>query len=86
MPRVLQNINASDQLLALVYVDIDNFKNINDSLGHGPGDQLLQTVARRMRAAVSAQDVVVRMGGDEFVVVAPLMGATLTPSTPSPAG
>jgi diguanylate cyclase (GGDEF)-like protein len=73
MPRVLQNINSSDHLLALFYVDVDNFKNINDSLGHGPGDQLLQTIARRMRAAVSAHDVVARMGGDEFVVVAPLM-------------
>jgi diguanylate cyclase (GGDEF)-like protein/PAS domain S-box-containing protein len=73
MPRVLQNIAAGDHLLALLYVDIDNFKNINDSLGHGPGDHLLQIVARRMRAAVSSHDVVARMGGDEFVVVAPLM-------------
>jgi diguanylate cyclase (GGDEF)-like protein/PAS domain S-box-containing protein len=73
MPRVLHNIAAGDNLLALLYVDVDNFKNINDSLGHGPGDRLLQIVARRMRAAVSSHDVVARMGGDEFVVVAPLM-------------
>jgi diguanylate cyclase (GGDEF)-like protein/PAS domain S-box-containing protein len=73
MPRVLQNIAAGDNLLALLYVDVDNFKNINDSLGHAPGDRLLQIVARRMRAAVSSHDVVARMGGDEFVVVAPLM-------------
>jgi diguanylate cyclase (GGDEF)-like protein/PAS domain S-box-containing protein len=73
MPRVLQNIATGDNVLALLYIDVDNFKNINDSLGHGPGDQLLQIVARRMRAAVSSHDVVARMGGDEFVVVAPLM-------------
>ncbi len=73
MQRVLQNIAAGDRLLALLYVDIDNFKNINDSLGHTVGDRLLQIVARRMRAAVSSHDVIARMGGDEFVVVAPLM-------------
>ncbi|HTY95359.1 MAG TPA: EAL domain-containing protein [Steroidobacteraceae bacterium] len=73
MPRVLQKIAAGNNLLALLYVDVDNFKNINDSLGHGPGDRLLQIVARRMRAAVSAHDVVARMGGDEFVIVAPLI-------------
>ena len=73
MPRVLQNIANGDNLLALLYIDVDNFKNINDSLGHGSGDRLLQIVARRMRAAVSSHDVVARMGGDEFVIVAPLM-------------
>ena len=73
MPRVLQNIAAGENLLAVLYVDIDNFKNINDSLGHGLGDRLLQIVARRMRAAVSSHDVVARMGGDEFLIVAPLM-------------
>jgi diguanylate cyclase (GGDEF)-like protein/PAS domain S-box-containing protein len=73
MPRVLQNIATGDNLLALLYIDIDNFKNINDSLGHGSGDRLLQIVARRMRAAVSSHDVVARMGGDEFVIAAPLM-------------
>jgi diguanylate cyclase (GGDEF)-like protein/PAS domain S-box-containing protein len=73
MPRVLQNIATGDNLLALLYIDVDNFKNINDSLGHGSGDRLLQVVARRMRAAVSSHDVVARMGGDEFVIVAPLM-------------
>ncbi len=73
MPRVLQNIATGDNVLALLYVDVDDFKNINDSLGHASGDRLLQIVARRMRAAVSSHDVVARMGGDEFVIVAPLM-------------
>ena len=73
LPRILETIAVGGRLLALVYVDIDNFKNINDSLGHGQGDRLLQIVATRMRAAVSMHDLVARMGGDEFVVVAPLM-------------
>ncbi|HTV77076.1 MAG TPA: EAL domain-containing protein [Steroidobacteraceae bacterium] len=73
VPRVLRNVGTADRSLALMYVDIDNFKNINDSLGHGAGDRLLQVVARRMRAAMPPHTVVARMGGDEFVIVAPLM-------------
>lgn len=72
LPKVLAKVGNGDQLLALLYVDVDHFKNINDSRGHGCGDRLLQTIAARMGAAVSVQDVVARMGGDEFVVVAPL--------------
>ena len=73
LPRILETIAVGGRLLALVYVDVDNFKNINDSLGHSQGDRLLKIVATRMRAAVSMHDLVARMGGDEFVVVAPLM-------------
>jgi diguanylate cyclase (GGDEF)-like protein len=73
LPKVLGKVTNADQLLALIYVDVDHFKNINDSRGHGCGDRLLQTVAARMGAAVSVQDVVARMGGDEFVIVAPLI-------------
>jgi diguanylate cyclase (GGDEF)-like protein/PAS domain S-box-containing protein len=73
LPQVLEKIASSERLLALMYVDVDNFKNINDSRGHACGDQLLQIVARRLRAAVSMNDLVARMGGDEFVVVGTLM-------------
>lgn len=53
---------------AVLYVDLDNFKIMNDSLGHAAGDQILLAMARRLRAAVQPPDVVARLGGDEFLV------------------
>lgn len=57
------------QKLAVAYVDLDNFKQINDTLGHAAGDQVLKTLASRMKACVGPQDILVRLGGDEFAVV-----------------
>ncbi len=55
--------------LSVVFIDLDNFKTINDSLGHSAGDRLLKAVAKRMEASVRATDTIVRLGGDEFVII-----------------
>jgi diguanylate cyclase (GGDEF)-like protein/PAS domain S-box-containing protein len=69
LPRVLAQAMRTEKLLALLYIDIDHFKNINDSRGHGSGDALLRLVAQRLRHTVAGTDMVARMGGDEFIVV-----------------
>ncbi|MFC5381057.1 putative bifunctional diguanylate cyclase/phosphodiesterase [Aquipuribacter nitratireducens] len=69
LQRALLGARGASPDLAVLFLDLDNFKLVNDSLGHHAGDALLVDVGRRLRAAVRDQDVVTRMGGDEFVVV-----------------
>ena len=60
---------------AVIFFDVDHFKEINDKLGHGVGDQLLVAVARRLRAAARSEDLVGRFGGDEFLMVCRRIGS-----------
>ncbi len=61
--------NRGSHSIGLMYLDLDNFKSINDTLGHPVGDQLLQAVARRLEACVSEHDLIARLGGDEFAIM-----------------
>ncbi|WP_426416380.1 EAL domain-containing protein [Aestuariirhabdus sp. LZHN29] len=69
LQQALLNCQRSATQIALLFLDIDNFKRINDSLGHRAGDQLLTQVATRIKACVRTSDGVARIGGDEFTIL-----------------
>ncbi len=67
--QVINRVQRHDSLVGVVFLDLDNFKVINDSLGHEVGDQIIKAVSERLVSAVREGDTVARYGGDEFVVV-----------------
>lgn len=70
LQRMLENSQLESQV-AVLFIDLDRFKEVNDTLGHSPGDILLAEVARRLRKNLRPDDLVARLGGDEFVVAIP---------------
>ena len=69
LQQVMKAAHRSEKLVAVIFLDLDHFKNINDSMGHDAGDSLLKDVAQRLIACVRETDTVARLGGDEFTLV-----------------
>lgn len=69
LPLALNRARNGQTSLALLFVDLDDFKNINDTMGHAAGDELLQAAAARLRSVIRPSDNVVRLGGDEFTII-----------------
>jgi diguanylate cyclase (GGDEF)-like protein len=69
LPAALEQARMTGTLLAVMFVDLDDFKNVNDTLGHAAGDELLRAAAQRFRALVRPGDSIARLGGDEFTII-----------------
>ncbi|GAB4281768.1 MAG: hypothetical protein Fur0025_10530 [Oscillatoriaceae cyanobacterium] len=69
LPQALENAKATGEKVAVMFLDLDRFKLVNDSLGHAIGDRLLQEAAHRLRRCLREKDTIVRWGGDEFIII-----------------
>ncbi len=71
LTQALARAHRNERIVAVIFIDLDHFKNINDTLGHAAGDQLLVEAAKRLRGATREDDTVARISGDEFLVILP---------------
>jgi len=69
LQQAIARTRRAGRELALIYLDLDRFKEVNDTLGHATGDALLKCVAERLQSCVRAEDTVARLGGDEFAII-----------------
>lgn len=76
LTMAMSQAERDGRMVAVVFLDLDRFKSINDSLGHRTGDLVLQELGARLRACIRSADTVARMGGDEFVFLLPAVGRT----------
>jgi diguanylate cyclase (GGDEF)-like protein/PAS domain S-box-containing protein len=76
LSTAIANAKRQEQLMAVMFLDLDSFKNVNDTLGHTIGDRLLQSLAQRLTACVREGDTIARWGGDEFTVLLPKIRST----------
>ncbi len=67
--QAIREAQRRDSLVGILFLDLDNFKNVNDTLGHDFGDELLQSAAMRIRGTLRTEDTLARLGGDEFIVL-----------------
>ncbi|MDO9412176.1 MAG: EAL domain-containing protein [Pseudolabrys sp.] len=76
LEAVIRDVRTSKSPAAVFYIDLDHFKDVNDTLGHPVGDELIRSVTLRLSLALGAGDLVARLGGDEFAVISPVNGGT----------